>query len=98
MEEIGQLGNDGYVVNSVPLAIAAASIVSRIGIEEMYTQLIKIGGDTDTNCSIAGQITGALVGSQGIPEHLLEQLKGLSEYGWIEGVIGAYVNKEDWTI
>lgn len=80
-------------MNTVTVSIAAANMVARIGIEDMYFQLINIGGDTDTNCSIAGQIAGALVGRQGIPEHLLKKLKGLLEYGWIEGVIGAYVKK-----
>ena len=75
LQEIGQIGNDGYVVNSVPLAIAAANKVKEIGIEEIYLQLIKIGGDTDTNCSIAGQIAGALMGRKEIPDKLVNKLK-----------------------
>ena len=96
LEEIGQIGNDGYVVNSVPLAIAAANKVREIGIEEMYLQLIKIGGDTDTNCSIAGQIAGALIGRNEIPEKLVNNLKDLSEYDWIETTINKLIKKENW--
>ena len=87
LEEIGQLGNNAYVVNSVPLAIVAASKVTHIGIEEMFKQLIKIGGDTDTNCSIAGQIAGALIGKNNLPTHLLEKLSTLSDFEWIKKTV-----------
>ncbi len=96
LKEIGELGNSGYVVNSVPLAIASANKVREIGIEEMYSQLIEIGGDTDTNCSIAGQIAGALIGSKEIPEVLVSKLKELSEYEWIESTINNLIKKGNW--
>ena len=87
LEEIGQLGNNAYVVNSVPLAIAAANKVVQIGIEEMFEQLIKIGGDTDTNCSIAGQVAGTLIGKNNIPAHLLEKLSTLHDFEWIKKTV-----------
>jgi len=96
LKEIGKIGNDGYVVNSVPLAIAAANKVQKIGIEEMYLQLIEIGGDTDTNCSIAGQIAGTLIGRKGIPEKLVNKLKELKEYKWIETTINELIKNENW--
>ncbi|MTB53974.1 ADP-ribosylglycohydrolase family protein [Lewinella sp. W8] len=96
LHEIGRMGNDGYVVNSVPLAIAAANRVREIGIEGMYFQLIEIGGDTDTNCAIAGQIAGTLIGLKGIPENLMTKLKALGEYEWIERMINTLVEKEGW--
>lgn len=96
LKEIGQIGNDGYVVNSVPLAIAAANKIREIGIEEMYLQLIEIGGDTDTNCSIAGQIAGTLIGRKEIPDKLVNKLKELSEYEWIETTINKLIKKENW--
>ncbi len=96
LQEIGQIGNDGYVVNSVPLAIAAANTVGEIGIEEMYLQLIEIGGDTDTNCSIAGQIAGTLIGRKGMPEKLVNKLKELNEYEWIGTTISKLIKKENW--
>jgi ADP-ribosylglycohydrolase len=96
LQEIGQIGSDGYVVNSVPLAIAAANKVRAIGIEKMYLQLIEIGGDTDTNCSIAGQIAGTLIGRKGIPEKLIDKLKELSEFKWVEMTINKLIKKEGW--
>ena len=91
LEQIGQMGNNGYVVNSVPLAIAAANQVLAIGMEQMFQTLIDIGGDTDTNCSIAGQIAGTLVGKNHLPKHLLEQLFSLSEWPWIERVTNSFL-------
>jgi ADP-ribosylglycohydrolase len=34
------------------------------------TELVAIGGDSDTICSIAGQVAGAHLGFSRIPEHL----------------------------
>ena len=96
LKAIGQLGNDGYVVNSVPLAIAAANKVKAIGLEEMYVQLIEIGGDTDTNCSIAGQIAGTLIGRKELPNKLINKLKGLDEYEWIEKTITRFLKQENY--
>jgi len=87
LEEIGKLGSSGYVVESVPLAIAAAGNVETLGFEEMYRQLILIGGDTDTNCSIAGQIAGTFTGKVGLPNHLLEVLAKLPDITRLEQVI-----------
>lgn len=83
--EAASLGCDGYVVNSVPLAIFAASRMT--GIEEMYQQLINTRGDTDTMASIAGQIAGALIGAAAIPANLSDKLKTLPEYKWLERVM-----------
>ncbi len=96
LDEIGRKGNNGYVVNSIPLAIAAVNKINQIGIEEMYSKLIKIGGDTDTNCSIAGQIAGTLIGKKGIPNNLLNKLKELNEYNWIKKSINDLIKKENW--
>jgi len=87
LEVIGKLGSSGYVVDSVPLAIAAANQVLQLGLEEMYQTLISIGGDTDTNCSIAGQIAGTLIGKEGIPENLIDNLQTIRTYTQIDRVI-----------
>ncbi|PHN02521.1 ADP-ribosylglycohydrolase family protein [Flavilitoribacter nigricans] len=96
LTDVGAMGKTGYVVHSVPLAIAAANQIKKIGLEEMYRQLIKIGGDTDTNCSIAGQIAGTLLGKAGIPENLLVSLQELGEYDWIERTIDNLIKCEQW--
>lgn len=89
-DRIVALGNDGYVVNSIPLAITFANQIKSMGINAMYEQLIKIGGDTDTNCAIAGQIAGTLLGVHKIPNTLKNKLKELREYPWIQTTIEQY--------
>ena len=96
LSDIGKLGNNGYVVNSVPLAIAAANKVDEIGIEKMYLELIDIGGDTDTNCSMAGQIAGALIGKKKIPKKLIHELSKLGEYQWLKATINNFKINENW--
>jgi ADP-ribosylglycohydrolase len=67
-------GNSGYVAHSVPLAIYAAQQVGSLGFEEVLMQLVYSGGDIDTNCSLAGQMMGALIGYENIPETLKNRL------------------------
>jgi ADP-ribosyl-[dinitrogen reductase] hydrolase len=96
LTEVGKLGNDGYVVNSIPLAIAFASQVPLTGIDNMFKSIIGLGGDTDTNCSIAGQIAGTLIGGQNIPTTLFNQLKDLNDYKWIDKTISDYNIYKNW--
>lgn len=60
----------------------------------MFNQLIEIGGDTDTNASIAGQIAGALIGQNNIPSHLLNNLKRLNKFEWIDNTIQRFIKEE----
>lgn len=87
LEEIGNLGNDGYIVNSVPLALASANQIDKINIEDIFETLIKVGGDTDTNCSMTGQLVGTLLGKDKIPENYLQKLQTISAFDWIESTI-----------
>jgi len=87
IDEIAKLGNDGYVVNSVPFAIFCSTKVLDLGLEEMFQQIINSGGDTDTNASMAGQIAGALIGYQKIPQELIIKLKSLKDYEWIKKIV-----------
>ena len=96
LQEVGKLGNNGYVVNSVPLAITAASKIQHLGMETMFTILIEIGGDTDTNCSIAGQIAGAFIGKNNIPNEFLLKLNNLPESKKIKRVINTFKKKKGW--
>jgi ADP-ribosylglycohydrolase len=64
ISEISKLGNNGYVVNSVPFAIFCATKILDLGLEKMFQEIIDSGGDTDTNASIAGQIAGTLIGTK----------------------------------
>jgi ADP-ribosyl-[dinitrogen reductase] hydrolase len=67
-------GASGYVVESVPLALFAALQVARLGFAEMLAQVIAVGGDADTNASLAGQIAGTALGLGGLPPELLARL------------------------
>jgi len=87
IETVSKLGNDGYVVNSVPFAIYSATQVLKIGMTEMFEKIIKAGGDTDTNASIAGQIAGTLIGIDNIPKYLIDRVIAIREYHWIKEII-----------
>lgn len=89
ISEISKLGNNGYVVNSVPFAIYCSTKIIDLGLEEMLKQIISTGGDTDTNASIAGQIAGTLIGTENIPYELILKLRKLPDYKWIKRVIDA---------
>lgn len=91
-----EFGSSGYVVESVPLAIFAASKVRHIGFKEMLIQLTAIGGDTDTNCSMAGQIAGALLGINSLPSDLKMQVMRLKEYAWIKDTIEKFASIHTW--
>jgi ADP-ribosylglycohydrolase len=93
ISEISKLGNNGYVVNSVPFAIYCSTKIIDLGPEEMFKQIINSGGDTDTNASIAGQIAGTLIGTENIPHELLLKLKKLPDYSWIKKIIGTTKQK-----
>ncbi len=97
LKEIGELGNNGYVVNSVPLALVAANKIQEIGLERMFNEIVLIGGDTDTNCSIAGQISGTLLGINNIPNELLIKLKQLKEYDWIKNTVEKFKTEYNYT-
>lgn len=87
IEEIASMGTDGYVVNSVPFAVFAASRVMRTGMYEMFRAVIDAGGDTDTNASIAGQIAGALTGMEGIPPALMEKIRAMPDFDWLQTIV-----------
>lgn len=73
--EVAQrFGASGYVVESVPLALYAAQQTKQQGFVVVLEQLIAAGGDTDTNAAIAGQIAGAWLGLDAIPQALIQQL------------------------
>lgn len=70
-------GSSGYVVDSVPLAIMAASGLASIGVTRAIQSAVECGGDTDTIASMAGQIIGAAAGQAAIPKELVASLPDL---------------------
>jgi ADP-ribosyl-[dinitrogen reductase] hydrolase len=67
-------GVSGYVVESVPFALFASGRVQEFGFAGMLEQVIAVGGDTDTNASLAGQVAGTALGLGGIRKELLQRL------------------------
>ena len=54
-----QFGNSGYVAESVPFAIYSVQrLGSRSSVAELLAEVVKAGGDADTNASMAGQLAG----------------------------------------
>ncbi|NDW08864.1 ADP-ribosylglycohydrolase family protein [Dysgonomonas sp. 520] len=72
ISEIGkQYKSSGYVVDSVPMAVFAAQKINKLDYATILTELIKLGGDTDTVCSMFGQIVGSLYGTKIISDDLM---------------------------
>ena len=74
-----RFGSSGFVVESVPLAIFAASEIRRKPFIRVVGDAILAEGDTDTIASMAGQIAGAAVGAAGLPGELLTKLAEAKE-------------------
>lgn len=73
------IGCSGHVVESVPFAIFAAGKIKEKSLEEVLTEIILCGGDTDTNAAIAGNIMGAFTGLQGFSPHMLSAFEKIKE-------------------
>lgn len=67
-------GNGIEATSSVVTAIAAFGL-SPYSYEETIGNAILLGGDTDTIAAMAGAISGAYLGSEAIPIHLLDNLE-----------------------
>lgn len=78
LAEIGKLyKSSGYVVDSVSLAVFAAQKINESNYATIITELIKQGGDTDTVCSMFGQIVGSLYGTKVISDDLMYRFEEL---------------------
>jgi ADP-ribosylglycohydrolase len=69
---------DGYVLNSLNLAIAA--LLDPRSFEDVLVDVVRIGGDSDTNGAIAGGLLGARDGIENIPERWIEKLQFRKEF------------------
>jgi len=88
--EVGQKFRPGaYVVDSVPFAIFAAQKIKRSEVKSIFGDLIRVGGDTDTICSMAGQIMGTLLGYEAIPADMVKTANEL----YVKELIDNIVNK-----
>lgn len=78
--EVGtRFGSSAYVVDSVPLALYAASFIERFPFDVVLQNAIEAGGDTDTVASMTGQIAGSWLGASKIPSTLIDRLPNVHE-------------------
>ncbi|KAF1955120.1 ADP-ribosylglycohydrolase family protein [Byssothecium circinans] len=70
--------SSGYVLNSLKLAIAA--LLDPRPFEDVLVDVVRIGGDSDTNGAIAGGLLGARDGVEKIPQRWLEKLQFRGEF------------------
>jgi ADP-ribosylglycohydrolase len=74
LEIARRFGCSGFVAESVPLALCGASRIRSLNFKAVLVELIACGGDTDTNASIAGQVVGALIGRNRLPEEMIARI------------------------
>ncbi len=86
ISDIAKLGNNGYVVNSIPFSIFSAFKLDELGFENVISEVINCGGDTDTNASIAGQIMGTILGYKKLPKDLISKLEKTNKYYKIKNI------------
>ena len=67
---MGPIKGCGYVYDS--LRIAAESFIKTDNFIDSIIHAVSYAGDTDTNASITGMLTGFAYGFESIPKHLLE--------------------------
>ena len=72
--DVALYGNGIEAASSVVTAIVAFSLTPN-SYEQTIGTAILLGGDTDTIAAMAGAISGAFLGWQSIPSHLLEHLE-----------------------
>ncbi|SPO00990.1 related to ADP-ribosyl-glycohydrolase [Cephalotrichum gorgonifer] len=63
----------GFVLES--LAIAVAAVLDKRPLEDVVIDVVRIGGDTDTNAAIAAGLLGARDGEDAVPERWVGRLQ-----------------------
>jgi poly(ADP-ribose) glycohydrolase ARH3 len=74
LEDLALLGNGIQALESVVTAIAAFAHTPG-SYADTIANVILLGGDTDTLAAMAGAVSGAFLGWQAIPPHLLDLLE-----------------------
>ncbi len=80
-------GNSAYAPQSIPFAIFCASKYNNENMSSIFKEIICSGGDTDTNCSLAGQIIGSSINLNSFPKELIEKLKTVPNFHLISNLI-----------
>lgn len=72
--ELAELGNGIAALESVPTALASFGLEPE-SYEKAVGQAILLGGDTDTIAAMAGALSGAYLGTAGLPRRLVDLLE-----------------------
>jgi poly(ADP-ribose) glycohydrolase ARH3 len=72
--DLALFGNGIEATSSVVTAVAAFALTPD-SFEETVSTIIRLGGDTDTIAAMAGALSGAYLGRQGLPSRLLRCLE-----------------------
>ncbi len=80
------IGCSGHVIQSVPISIFAAQKIKEHNFEEVISEIIRCGGDTDTNAALAGQLMGAFIGYSGISATIISTFSKIRESSYILNV------------
>lgn len=75
----------GYVLSSLRIAVAA--VLDGRGFEDVLVDVVRLGGDADTNGAIAGGLLGAKEGVESIPERWRVKLQFGKEFEEVVGRI-----------
>jgi ADP-ribosyl-[dinitrogen reductase] hydrolase len=70
-----KFGNRSAAIESVPFALFAAMQADHLGLQATMNAIASSGGDTDTNCALAGQIIGVRLGLEAVPNDWMERLR-----------------------
>jgi poly(ADP-ribose) glycohydrolase ARH3 len=73
-KDLARLGNRVEALHSVPTAIASFAL-SPDSFEATVSNVIFLGGDTDTLAAMAGALSGAYIGAGRLPAHLVGLLE-----------------------
>ncbi|MGF1578502.1 MAG: ADP-ribosylglycohydrolase family protein [Gemmataceae bacterium] len=73
-EGLGQLGNGIQALESVVTSITSFLLTPN-SYAETVANVIFLGGDTDTTAAMAGALSGAYLGTEGIPKRLIDLLE-----------------------
>jgi ADP-ribosylglycohydrolase len=72
------VSTSGYVLNGLTLSVAA--LLDTRSFEDVLVDVVRIGGDSDTNGAIAGGLLGAREGIEKIPDRWLKKLQFRQEF------------------
>ena len=75
----------GFVLESLALAVAA--VLDKRPLEEVVIDIVRVGGDTDTNAAIAAGLLGARDGADAVPRRWVDRLQFGHDFSEIAKVI-----------